>query len=283
MSLLTIDSIVALDADALSQAIHARQVSCREVMQAYLAHIERFNPQVNALVSLRPVEALLLEADDCDRQLAAGVSRGWMHGMPQAIKDLAATAGLRTTLGSPLFAEQVPQHDAISVARVRDSGAIIIGKTNVPEFGFGSQTYNPLFGTSTNAYDPSLTCGGSSGGAAAALALRLLPVADGSDMMGSLRNPAAFNNIIGFRPSKGRVGGGDPFYQRLSTAGPMGRNTEDTIRFLHTIAGPVNDQPYSIQERLPEAEQYTPLNLRDIKIGWMGDFEKYLAMEAGVL
>jgi len=111
----------------------------------------------------------------------------------------------------------------------------------------------------------------------------MLPVADGSDMMGSLRNPAAFNNIIGFRPSKGRVGGGDPFYQRLSTAGPMGRNTEDTIRFLHTIAGPVNDQPYSIQERLPEAEQYTALNLRDIKIGWMGDFEKYLAMEAGVL
>ena len=154
MKPLAIDPIVALDAQALSQAIHARQVSCREVMQAYLAHIERCNPQVNALVSLRPAEAVLAEADERDRELTRGHSRGWMHGMPQAIKDLAATAGLRTTLGSPLFAEQVPEHDAISVARVRASGALIVGKSNVPEFGLGSQTYNTLFGTTTNAYNP---------------------------------------------------------------------------------------------------------------------------------
>ncbi len=156
---LAIDPIVALDAEALSRAIHARQISCREVMQAYLAHIERFNPQVNALVSLRPAEALLAEADERDRELGRGHSRGWMHGMPQAIKDLAATAGLRTTLGSPLFAEQVPEQDAISVARMRASGALIVGKSNVPEFGLGSQTYNTLFGTTTNAYDPGKVAG----------------------------------------------------------------------------------------------------------------------------
>lgn len=200
MKPLAIDPIVALDAEALSRAIHARQLSCREVMQAYLGHIERFNRQVNALVSLRPAEVLLAEAETRDREMACGHSRGWMHGMPQAIKDLAATAGLRTTLGSPLFAEQVPEQDAISVARVRASGALILGKSNVPEFGLGSQSYNPLFGTTTNAYDPSRVAGGSSGGAAAALAMRLLPVADGSDMMGSLRNPAAFNNLFGLRP-----------------------------------------------------------------------------------
>ncbi|MEZ0530907.1 amidase family protein, partial [Pseudomonas sp. Env-73] len=190
-------SIVDWDATELSRAIHGRQVSCEEVMQAYLAQIQRFNPGVNALVSLRDSEAVLAEARACDRELDQGHSRGWMHGMPQAIKDLAATRGLRTTLGSPLFAEHVPGEDAISVARVRASGAIIIGKTNVPEFGLGSHTYNTLFGTTGNAYDPRLAAGGSSGGAAVALALRMLPVADGSDMMGSLRNPAAFNNVFG--------------------------------------------------------------------------------------
>lgn len=150
MNALAIDPIVSLDAEALSQVIHAREFSCREVMQAYLAHIERFNPQVNALVSLREAGAVLAEADVRDRELARGQARGWMHGMPQAIKDLAATAGLRTTLGSPLFAEHVPSEDAISVARVRASGAIIVGKSNVPEFGLGSQSYNTLFGTTTD-------------------------------------------------------------------------------------------------------------------------------------
>lgn len=147
-------NIVELDAIALSQAIHARQVSCHDVMQAYLAQIARFNPSVNALVSLRDEEHVLAEARACDRELDQGRSRGWMHGMPQAIKDLAATKGLRTTMGSPLFAEQVPAEDAIAVARVRASGAIIIGKSNVPEFGLGSQTYNSVFGTTGNAYDP---------------------------------------------------------------------------------------------------------------------------------
>ncbi|MCF5597473.1 amidase, partial [Pseudomonas sp. PA-3-10C] len=183
-------SIVDWDATELSRAIHGRQVSCEEVMQAYLAQIQRFNPGVNALVSLRDSEAVLAEARACDRELDQGHSRGWMHGMPQAIKDLAATRGLRTTLGSPLFAEHVPGEDAISVARVRASGAIIIGKTNVPEFGLGSHTYNTLFGTTGNAYDPRLAAGGSSGGAAVALALRMPAGGDGREMKGALRNPA---------------------------------------------------------------------------------------------
>ena len=286
MKPLAIDPLVALDAEALSRAIHARQVSCREVMQAYLAHIERFNPQVNALVSLRAEEDLLREADDCDRQLDRGQSKGWMHGMPQAIKDLAATAGLRTTMGSPLFAEQVPQHDAISVARMRDCGAIIIGKTNVPEFGLGSQTYNSVFGTTTNAYDASLIAGGSSGGAAVALALRLLPVADGSDMMGSLRNPAAFNNVFGFRPSQGRVPHGpmpEVFVQQLATEGPMGRTVTDVARLLSIQAGYDPRVPLSLKEAPGNYAEGLQQDFTDVRIGWLGDYNGYLPMDDGVL
>lgn len=283
---MSINPIVEMDADALSRAIHARQVSCREVMQAYLAQIERFNPQANALVSLRPEEQLLVEADACDRQLDQGQSRGWMHGMPQAIKDLAATAGLRTTMGSPLFAEQVPPHDAISVARVRDCGAIIIGKTNVPEFGLGSQTYNSVFGTTTNAYDPTLVAGGSSGGAAVALALRMLPVADGSDMMGSLRNPAAFNNVFGFRPSQGRVPHGpapEVFVQQLATEGPMGRSVTDVARLLSTQAGYDARAPLSLTQNPQIFAEPLAKDFSDVRIGWLGDYNGYLPMDDGVL
>ncbi|WP_313298749.1 amidase [Pseudomonas sp.] len=286
MTALAIDPIVALEADALSQAIHGRQVACREVMQAYLGHIERFNPAVNALVSLRAADALLAEADSCDRDLARGHSRGWMHGMPQAIKDLAATAGLRTTLGSPLFAEQVPAHDAISVARMRASGAIIIGKSNVPEFGLGSQTYNSLFGTTTNAYDCTRVAGGSSGGAAAALAMRLLPVADGSDMMGSLRNPAAFNNVFGLRPSLGRVPYGptpELFMQQLATEGPMGRSVTDVARLLSVQAGYDARAPLSLNDGGRDFAADLQRDLKGARIGWLGDYDGYLPMEPGVI
>ncbi len=286
MKALAIDPIVALDAEALSRAIHARQVSCREVMQAYLGHIERYNPQVNALVSLRDGEALLAEADACDRELAAGRSRGWMHGMPQAIKDLAATAGLRTTLGSPLFAEHVPTVDAISVARVRASGAIIVGKSNVPEFGLGSQSYNTLFGTTTNAYDASRVAGGSSGGAAAALAMRLLPVADGSDMMGSLRNPAAFNNVFGLRPSQGRVPYGptaELFVQQLATEGPMGRSVQDVARLLTVQAGFDARAPLSQGHAPSDFAADLARDFKGVRIGWLGDYDGYLPMDEGVM
>ena len=286
MSLLAIDPIVALDAEALSQAIHARQVSCREVMQAYLGHIERFNPQVNALVSLREGAVLLAEADARDRELAGGQSRGWMHGMPQAVKDLAATAGLRTTLGSPLFAEHVPEQDALSVARVRASGAIIIGKSNVPEFGLGSQSYNTLFGTTLNAYDPSRVAGGSSGGAAAALALRLLPVADGSDMMGSLRNPAAFNNVFGLRPSQGRVPYGptpELFMQQLATEGPMGRTVTDVARLLSVQAGHDARVPLSLRDGPRDFAHGLSRDFKGVRVGWLGSHDGYLPMDDGVM
>ena len=279
-------SIVELDAIELSRAIHARQVSCHEVMQAYLAQVERFNPTVNALVSLRSHEDVLAEAAQRDRELDQGQSRGWMHGMPQAIKDLAATQGLRTTLGSPLFAEHVPQEDAISVARVRASGAIIIGKTNVPEFGLGSQTYNSVFGTTGNAYDPRLVAGGSSGGAAVALALRMLPVADGSDMMGSLRNPAAFNNVFGLRPSQGRVPHGpapELFVQQLATEGPMGRSVADVARLLSVQAGYDPRVPLSLKEDPAVLGEPLQRDFKGARLGWLGDYNGYLPMEDGVM
>ena len=279
-------SIVELDAIELSRAIHARQVSCHEVMQAYLAQVERFNPTVNALVSLRSHEDVLDEAAQRDRELDQGQSRGWMHGMPQAIKDLAATQGLRTTLGSPLFAEHVPQEDAISVARVRASGAIIIGKTNVPEFGLGSQTYNSVFGTTGNAYDPRLVAGGSSGGAAVALALRMLPVADGSDMMGSLRNPGAFNNVFGLRPSQGRVPHGpapELFVQQLATEGPMGRSVADVARLLSVQAGYDPRVPLSLKEDPAVLGEPLQRDFKGARLGWLGDYNGYLPMEDGVM
>ncbi|SDU06925.1 amidase [Pseudomonas yamanorum] len=279
-------SIVELDAIELSQAIHARQVSCHEVMQAYLAQVERFNPTVNALVSLRSHEEVLAEASQRDRELDQGQSRGWMHGMPQAIKDLAATQGLRTTLGSRLFAEHIPQEDAISVARVRASGAVIIGKTNVPEFGLGSQTYNSVFGTTGNAYDPRLVAGGSSGGAAVALALRMLPVADGSDMMGSLRNPAAFNNVFGLRPSQGRVPHGpapELFVQQLATEGPMGRSVADVARLLSVQAGYDPRVPLSLKEDPAVLGEPLQRDFKGARLGWLGDYNGYLPMEDGVM
>lgn len=275
--------ITDLSASKLSAAIRDRQVSCLEVMQAYLQRIERYNPVYNAIVNLAESDGLLDQARRADVALDRGEYWGWMHGMPHAVKDLANVEGMITTSGSRIYTNRVATADSPLVASVRGQGAIFIGKTNTPEFGLGSQTYNEVFGATGSAWNPALTAGGSSGGAACGLGTHMLPVADGSDMMGSLRNPGAFNNVIGFRPSVGRLGGGDPISRGLATAGPMGRNTEDAIRLLLSIAGPVSGQPNAIPDRLPEASQFTPLNLRDIKIGWMGDFENYLATEAGVL
>ena len=275
-----------LDAEELSRAIHAKRVSCREVMEAHLDHIGRMNPAANAIVSLRPREVLLAESRERDDRLARGETVGWMHGFPHAVKDLAATAGLRTTFGSPLFAEHVPQADAIFVERMRAAGAIIIGKTNTPEWGFGSQTYNPVFGTTTNAYDPSRTAGGSSGGAATALALRMVPVADGSDVAGSLRNPPGWNNVVGLRPSRGRVPYGptpEVFMQQFHTEGPMGRSVADTAMLLAVMAGPdprtplsLGDDPFSFAQRLER-------NVRGLGVGWLGGLVEQIPFEPGVL
>lgn len=283
------DDCTALSAEALSRAIHAREVSCREVMAAYLARIERLNPRCNAIVSLRDADALLREADARDAQLARGESLGWMHGMPQAIKDLANAAGLPTTLGSPLMRNFVPAQDGLMVARMKAAGCIVIGKTNVPEFGLGSHTFNPVFGTTLNAWDASRSAGGSSGGAAVALALRMLPVADGSDFMGSLRNPAAWNHVFGLRPAQGRVPmwpAPEVWVSQLGTEGPMARTVADLARLLQTQAGFDPRAPLSIALPDGSALGYGEILTKSApqpRIGWLGDLDGYLTTEPGVL
>ncbi|MCJ1888288.1 amidase [Pseudomonas sp. LA21] len=280
------NEIVQLQAHELAQLIRLRQVSCREVMQAHLAQIERYNPAVNAIISQQPGETLLAEADLRDAELARGEYRGWMHGLPHAVKDLSLTQGIRTTLGSPLYRDYLPERDGIMVERIKAAGAIIIGKTNTPEFGLGSHSYNPIFGATGCAYAPDRTAGGSSGGAAAALALQMVPVADGSDMMGSLRNPAAFNNIIGMRPSQGRVpfdDSADLFIDQLGYEGPMGRSVRDVALLLSVQAGFDARAPLSIAQ---SGEQFAGSLERDFKgarLGWLGDLGGHLPMERGVL
>ena len=278
--------IADMDAVDLSNAIKAKKVSCCEVMEAFLARIDQVNPAFNAIVSLQDREGLMLQAGERDRQLAQGEWLGWMHGFPQAPKDLAETAGILTTLGSPILKDNIPSQDAIIVERMKRSGGIVIGKTNTPEFGLGSHTYNNVFGITRNAYDPSKTAGGSSGGAAVALALKMLPVADGSDMMGSLRNPAAFNNVFGFRPSFGRAPCGpspEVFYQQLSYEGPMARTVKDLAMLLSVQAGFDERIPLSIQQNPAIFTQSLARDCHGVRVGWLGNFNGYLAMEPGIL
>ncbi len=277
--------IVMLDAVALSRAIQTRQVSCVEVMGAYLDQIDRLNPRVNAIVALRDRAALLHEARARDDELARGTVRGWMHGFPQAIKDLEPTRGIVSTSGSPIFKDHVPSADSIMVARLRASGAIIIGKTNVPEFGLGSQTYNSVYGTTLNAYDPSLTAGGSSGGAAVGLALCMLPVADGSDYGGSLRNPAAFNTVFGFRTCCGRVPveSRDAFLPSMGVLGPMARTVPDLAMLLSIQAGCDDRAPLSIEQDPAAFTQSLARDMRGVRIAWGGDLRGALPFEPGVL
>jgi amidase len=277
--------LVEADAVTLSGWIHAREVSCRDVMQAFLAHIDHVNPAVNAIVARRDPDALLRESDAADAHLARGDTVGWMHGFPQAPKDLAAVRGMVTSQGAAFLAQDVPADDAIGIARMRAAGSIFIGRTNTPEFGLGSQSYNPVYGTTGNAYDPSLTGGGSSGGAAVALALRMLPVADGSDMMGSLRNPAAFNNVFGFRPTYGLVpsAGPEKFLAQLSTDGPMARNVPDLAMLLSVQAGRDVRAPFSLDADPSCFARDLSTDCTGKRIGWLGDLGGHLATEPGVL
>ena len=278
--------VTELSAYELSQAIHGKQLSCREVMQAYLQRIESLNPRFNALVSLQDPSTLLAQADACDADLAHGHSRGWLHGFPIALKDLVDVAGIPTTCGSPLLRDNIPTQDALLTQRLRGAGGIVIGKTNTPEWGLGSHTFNEVFGTTRNAYNPAFSAGGSSGGAAVALAQRLLPIADGSDFMGSLRNPAAWNNVFGLRPSQGRVPAypaGDVWVSQLGTDGPMARNMRDLSHLLEVMAGFDARAPLSLAS-LPQgfAASLQP-KAKGLRIGWLGDLNGYLPMEAGVL
>ncbi|THV15178.1 amidase [Rhizobium rhizophilum] len=268
----------------LLKALKGRSLTAEEVMVSCLDRIERINPDINALVSLRPREALIAEARARDAEAGQDVARCALHGVPVAIKDLSEAKGILCTYGSPLFHDYVPDFDDIQVERIRAAGAIIIGKTNTPEWGFGSHSYNPVFGATRNPWDLSRSAGGSSGGAGAALAARLVPIADGSDMMGSLRNPAAFNNVVGFRPSFGRIPalpGRDAYLNQLATLGPMGRSVEDVVTLLNVQSG--------FDPRDPASFESGPLSLdRDIakkrgRIGWLGDFGGHLPFEPGVL
>lgn len=266
-------------AGALAAALAARAVSAEEVMRATLARIAARN-HVNAIVSLRDPAALLAEARAAD----AAPRKGWLHGIPMAIKDLADARGLPTSWGSPLFAGTPAGRDEPFVARLRAAGAILIGKTNTPEFGLGSHTFNPVFGPTHNPYARGLTPGGSSGGAAAALAMRMLTVADGSDMMGSLRNPAGWCNVYGFRPSWGRVPAspeGETHFHTLSTDGPMARCPADLARLLDTMAGPVAGRPFA----LPPEDFAAPLvpRVQGRRLAWLGDWGGAWPFEAGVL
>jgi amidase len=252
--------------------IKTKQFSCYEVMQAYLTRIHKYNPVYNAIISMADDQNLFDQAKKADIALERDEYWGWMHGIPHAIKDLAPLKGFAYTSGSPIFADRIADEDGFITSKIRSQGAIFIGKTNTPEFGLGSQTYNPVFGPTGNAYNPSLTAGGSSGGAACGLRTEMLPVADGGDMMGSLRNPGAFNNVIGFRPSTNVVmEDGDEINRLLSTSGPMGRNVTDLIGLLKTIS------------LKPEFNEIEPLDFNDLKIGWLKDLGGYLKFEPGIL
>src|SRR6202521_5789215 len=231
--------IVMMDAVALAAAIRDRRVSCVEAMEAYLDHIDALNPKVNAIVALQDRGDLLAQAHERDAQLARGEVQGPLHGLPHAVKDLTPVKGIPMTMGSPILKDFVPAADSVMVERIRKAGAIFIGKTNTPEFGLGSNTFNPVYGITRNAYDQSRSAGGSSGGAAVALALRMLPLADGSDYGGRLRNPAGWNNVLGFRTSFGRVpiDGLEVWLPSMGVAGPMARNVSDLAMPLSVLAG----------------------------------------------
>jgi amidase len=250
-------------------------------MSATLDRIEALNPLFNAIVALRDRETLLAEARARDAQPA----RGPLHGFPIAIKDLAAAKGLPMTMGSPILKDFVADADSIFVERIRAAGAIVIGKTNTPEFGLGSQTYNPVYGPTCNAYDPALSAGGSSGGAAVALALRMLPVADGSDYGGSLRNPAGWNNVYGFRPSIGRVpnDGREAWLPWMGVNGPMARSPADLALLLSVMAGYDPREPLSIAGDGGEFGAPLEGDVRGARIAWVGDWGGALPCESGVL
>ena len=257
--------ICFLPARQMADLIHQKKLSSREVMQAHLKQISRVNPKVNAIVTLVPEDQLMAQAAAADEALAKGIWRGPLHGMPVGVKDLHETQGIRTTYGSPLHRDFVPDFDCRVVQREKEAGAIVIGKTNVPEFGLGSQTFNPVFGPTRNPYDLTKTCGGSTGGGSVALACGMVPLADGSDMGGSLRNPPNFCNIVGIRPSPGRVPNvpSNLGWFTLSVPGPVARNVSDCAFFLSVLAGYDHHSPISIDQ--PGAQFAQPLGDRSFK------------------
>jgi amidase len=250
----------------LAAMIREKRLSAREVMDAHLRQIERVNPKVNAIVTLVEEDQLMAQACAADEIIAKGEPLGPLHGLPVAVKDLTETMGIRTTYGSPLYRDFVPDHDALVVERMKNAGAIVLGKTNTPEFGMGSHTFNPIFGTTLNPYDRTKTCGGSTGGGAVALACGMTPVTSGTDIGGSLRNPANFCNVVGIRPSPGRVPNGPSTqlgWSSLGVSGPMARNVTDCALLLGVLAGFDRRSPISIEQ--PGSQFLQPLGGRSFK------------------
>ncbi len=264
----------------LVASIATGELGVAELMQATLERIDEINGSVNAIVGLRDADDLMAQARDMD----SGPKRGPLHGVPIAVKDLVDVAGVVSTHGSPALAGFVPDTDSLIAERMRAAGAILIGKTNVPEFGLGSHSFNPVYGATRNPYDTTRSAGGSSGGAGVALATGMTSLADGSDMMGSLRNPAAWNNVYGFRPSWGRVPSsptGETFLHQLATLGPMARSPEDIALLLDVISGPDKRQPHGY-----DCEVISPLTARDpkgLRVGWLADWGGAMPMEEGIL
>ncbi len=276
------------DAVTIAGMLRRREVSAREVVSAHIARIEAFDPVINAIVT-RTFDAALARAAAADNAMASGGALGLLHGLPVAHKDLADTAGVRTTYGSPIFAANVPKRDALVVQRMAQAGAISLGKTNVPEFGAGSHTVNAVFGATRNPYDHDRSSGGSSGGAAAALAARLIAIADGSDLGGSLRNPASFCNVVGLRPSPGRVPGWPlaDVADMFSVAGPMGRTVADAALLLAVLAGPDPRVPVALDQPPPtlsdpaQIRELLDRDLTGLEVAWSPDLG--LPVESDVL
>jgi amidase len=273
-----VSEIVERPAHALSDLIASGETSCVEVMAAHLDRIEALNPTLNAIVALRDREQLLSEAAAYDAELARGQRRGWLHGLPVAVKDLQDVAGLPTSKG--FFRDAAPAaEDGLLAGRLRAAGAIVVGKTNTPEFGLGSHTFNGVHGTTLNPWDTTRSAGGSSGGAAVAVATRMLPLADGSDFGGSLRNPTGWTNTLGLRPSFGRVPnlGDDGFVSHGGVDGPIARDPRDLALLLGTLAGPDPRDPLALAAGAAAPRPATG------RVGWLGDLDGYLPVEPGVL
>ncbi len=264
--------VCQLSAVEMAGLIRQKKLSAREALAAHLKQIEQVNPKVNAIITLVPETAAAL-AKQADEAQAKGAALGPLHGLPIAHKDLVETKGIRTTFGSPLFKDNVPKDDELIIERLKRAGAITLGKTNTPEFGAGSQTFNPIFGATRNPYDLSKTCGGSSGGAAVALRCGMIPIADGSDMGGSLRNPAAYSNIVGFRVSPGRVPNPKASFGwfTLATAGPMARSVSDVALLLSAMAGPDARAPLSLPETGAAFARPLARKFKGVRVAWFKD------------
>jgi amidase len=263
------DDLVFQPARRLSRLLATRKLSAVELLRAFIAQIERVNPTVNAIVTFRPEEALK-EARAIDARRARGTKLGPLAGLPNAYKDMIVTAGIRTTFGSPIYADHVPAEDHAIVERLKAAGVVTLGKTNTPEFAAGSQTFNAVFGATRNPWDLGRTCGGSSGGAAVAVACGMLPFADGSDLGGSLRNPGNFNNVVGFRPTPGRV----PYFPAMdawatmSVLGPIARNVADAAFLFSAMAGPDPRSPISLETPGKAFARPLARDFRKVRVAW---------------